>query len=187
VGELVVFFVRDPIARFVSGFNSRKRQGQPRFNLPWSKAEQCAFSRFASANELAEALCASDTQTREAAVTAMQSIDHIKSSYWDWFDNEEYFLSRLPDVLFIGLQSELATGFDELRQILGLPDSVSLPRGDVRAHRTPPGFDSHLDGNSRINLKKWYARDFAFVALCRKLREQVNSRAANPDRLSWKH
>ena len=33
-GDKVFFTVRDPIDRFVSGFNSRKRRGQPLFDNP---------------------------------------------------------------------------------------------------------------------------------------------------------
>src|SRR5689334_1107802 len=43
IGEHVVFFVRDPISRFVSGFYSRQRQGRPRYDVPWSPNESIAF------------------------------------------------------------------------------------------------------------------------------------------------
>ena len=38
-GDSVIFAVREPISRFVSGFYSRKRQGQPRLFSPWSQNE----------------------------------------------------------------------------------------------------------------------------------------------------
>jgi hypothetical protein len=50
------FFLRDPVSRFVSGFNSRLRQGQPRYNSAWNEAEKRAFGFFPTANSLAEAL-----------------------------------------------------------------------------------------------------------------------------------
>src|SRR5205823_2768329 len=55
-GEKVVFFVRDPASRFVSGFYSRLRQGRPRYTSPWSRAEKAAFGRFGTPNDLAAAL-----------------------------------------------------------------------------------------------------------------------------------
>ena len=53
-GDLVVFFVRDPVSRFVSGFYSRQRQGLPAHNSPWNVGEKVAFDKFATANDLAE-------------------------------------------------------------------------------------------------------------------------------------
>ncbi len=39
-GEGIIFFLRDPTSRFVSGFYSRQRQGQPRYYSPWSSDEK---------------------------------------------------------------------------------------------------------------------------------------------------
>ena len=41
-GEKVIFFLRDPISKFVSGFYSRKRQGKPLYNVPWRPFEEVA-------------------------------------------------------------------------------------------------------------------------------------------------
>ena len=50
------FSVRKPETRFVSGFYSRKRKGQPLFFNEWTKHEAIAFGLFDDANELAENL-----------------------------------------------------------------------------------------------------------------------------------
>ena len=39
-GAKAFFFLRDPVDRFVSGFYSRRRQGQPRIFSPWSQARR---------------------------------------------------------------------------------------------------------------------------------------------------
>src|SRR5262245_9750479 len=127
VGDKVVFLVRDPISRFVSGFFSRKRMGEPRYHIPWSPGEAAAFRSFGTPNELAIALSSEDSNTRESAVQAMKSIQHVNSSYWDWFGTEEYFLARLPDILFIGFQETLDSDFLILRQKLNLSESIELP------------------------------------------------------------
>lgn len=36
-GEKVFFVVRDPVDRFVSGFNSRLRRGEPRYFTEWTE------------------------------------------------------------------------------------------------------------------------------------------------------
>ena len=106
-GEKLFFFLRDPISRFVSGFYSRQRQGQPRIFNPWTPVEAIAFGRFATPNELANALSSKDDELKLAAAHAMKSIGHVKSSYWDWFENEAYFTSRRPDILFVGFQESV--------------------------------------------------------------------------------
>jgi len=42
----------------------------------------------------------------------MRSIFHVKDSYWKWFDNEQYYHSRLCDIFFIGFQENLSEDFD---------------------------------------------------------------------------
>src|SRR3984893_10849386 len=73
-----LFFVRDPVSRFVSGFNSRLRQGLPRFHVPWRPSEAVAFGTFAPPNRLAEALSADDPARRVAAASAMNAIRHVR-------------------------------------------------------------------------------------------------------------
>lgn len=99
-GDYVMFFLREPISRFVSGFYSRQRQGQPRAFVPWQPDERRAFAYFRTPNHLATALFSSDTEEKDRACRGMRSIGHVKSSYWDWFHNEEYFTSRLSDIFY---------------------------------------------------------------------------------------
>lgn len=173
-GEKVMFFVRDPIDRFISGFYSRQRQGAPRYSNPWSPAEEVAFSQFPTVNELAVALSSPDATTKEAAVEAMKSIGHVRSSYWDWFDNEEYLLSRLSDIFFIGFQERIPADFELLRHKIALPPEAQLPTDDTAAHRSPKGLDRHLDSLAIENLREWYCRDYSFVNFCRSRAEAIN-------------
>jgi hypothetical protein len=174
-GEQVVFFVRDPISRFVSGFHSRQRQGQPRHNFPWSDGERQAFAQFSTPAELGIALSSLDSDRRTAALQAMKNIGHVRSSYWDWFDNEAYFLSRTRDLFFIGFQETLAEDFGRLRCKLHLRDTVRLPDDDVLAHRSPSGLDRELNEAARRNLTQWYARDYRFVELCREIAHELHA------------
>lgn len=168
-GEGVFFVVRDPAKRFVSGFYSRKRQGRPRYFDPWSAGEKKAFSFFGTPNELAEALYSEDESLREKALFAMSAIRHVNSSYWDWFESPEYFLSRKDDIFFIGRQENLTQDFEILKLELSLPPQTTLPRESVRLHETPKEFDTRLSEKAMENLKQWYKRDYEFLALCQKL------------------
>lgn len=165
-GDGFIFFLRDPVSRFISGFYSRQRQGQPRYFWPWTPEEKTAFERFGMPNELAEALSSPDDEERQAAQKAMNSIQHVRSLYWEWFEDEAYFLSRAGDIFFIGFQDRLAEDFGILMAKLGLPADAQLPQDDKHAHRNPTDIDRSLSDVAIANLKAWYQPDYRFMALC---------------------
>ncbi|MHC5025061.1 MAG: sulfotransferase family 2 domain-containing protein [Planctomycetota bacterium] len=170
-GDRFMFVTRDPISRFVSAFNSRRREGRPRYDFPWDEAERQAFARFTSAGALASALAHPEAAQRRAAECAMRSIHHVKTSYWDWFDNEAYFRSRLDDLFFIGRTESLIADFERLRDQLGLPSTVKLPEDPAAAHRSPVP-EPPLQPNAVAALQRWYAHDYDFLDLCRAIETQ---------------
>jgi hypothetical protein len=103
----------------------------------------------------------------------MQTIRHVSESYWNWFESEAYFRSRLSDILFIGFQESLNADFDTLKQVLGLPNDAQLPSDPVKAHRNPHHVDRTLDNTAIENLKNWYSKDYQFFHLCQQYREQA--------------
>ena len=168
IGEKVIFFLRDPIHRFVSGFYSRQRQGQPRYFSPWNTNEKIAFEKFDTPNQLALALSSANEEERKWAQFAMNNIQHIKDSYWNWFDNEDYFKSRLSDILFIGFQEQLKEDFKIIQSILGLSNYTELPTDDIQAHRNPKYLDKTIENAALNNLKDWYKKDYQFITLCKQ-------------------
>lgn len=168
VGESVVFFLRDPVDRFVSGFNSRLRKGQPRYDAAWSPEEAAAFAAFPTPDALASALSDPDDARRERAVAAMRGIRHVRSGYWHWLGNPELLASRADDILFVGTQEHLADDVAALGTLLGL-DLAPLPDDPVDAHRTPEGADTSLGALARDNLRSWFARDYRAIGACAAL------------------
>ena len=174
-GEKVVFFLRDPVKRFVSGFYSRKRKGQPRYNIPWTPEEKDAFGQFDTPNELALSLSSTSGKVKASAENAMKGIKHVNSSYWDWFGDMTYFSSRISDILFIGFQENLDENFTKLLRILNLPSSVTLSGDKVIAHKNPNHLDTHLEPEAIQNLKVWYKKDYSFYNYCRQKAEEINN------------
>ena len=173
-GDKFFFFVRHPVSRFVSAFIHVQLQSRPRFFEPWSPGEAIAFSRFHSANELALALSSEVSSRREEAIHAMRNISHIRDSLYDWLDSDAALLRRAGDVLFIGFQEDMTADFEALKKRLGLLQTASLPRDDVKSNRNPEGSDTHLEEEARANLCKWYARDIHLYELCKGLRRQID-------------
>jgi len=173
-GESFMFFLRDPVSRFVSAFNSRLREGRPRYHYPWREAERIAFARFSTPDALASALSSDDDAERGHAIEAMRGIGHVNTPYSFWFGSEEAFRTRLPDLFFVGFQEQLDGDFELLAQKLGLLTTVRLPADDTSAHRTTKGHETELSAKARANLEEWYESDRAFVRVCREIAPAVN-------------
>jgi hypothetical protein len=170
-GDKVFFFVRNPITRFISGFNSRKREGYPANHRPWREKEKFVFAHFDTPNQLALSLSATDAVVRSNAEKAMNSIDHIKYSYWDCFHDEEYFKSRFEDILFIGFQEQFYDDVKILEKLLGQGAEITLPEDPSKMNRAPIKMESQLDEQAYKNLQLWYAQDLYFIELCKEFRE----------------
>jgi hypothetical protein len=161
-GERVVAFVRQPVERFVSGFYSRKRQGKPRFDQPWSPEEHEAFSLFPEANHLALALTSAG-DTLRAAHRAMNGIQHVRDPLGRWFGDIEAVERRSFDLVFVGFQETLSSDFTRLCRALDLTTVPSLPTDPVQAHRRteqPPP----LSVVERAAIEEWYADDCRLYA-----------------------
>lgn len=167
-GEAAIFFLRDPISRFISGFYSRQRKGQPRYYSEWSPKEKEIFEYFSSPNEIAVALSNPRSSNHELAIMAMKHVQHFKQ-YDKWYINFDYFDSRLDDILFIGFQESLGTDFIKLKNILGISEEVNLPTDDVVAHKNPIDIDRSIDKNGIEALQEWYSEDYEFISLCKDL------------------
>lgn len=158
-GEQVVFFVRDPVARYVSGFNGRLRRDLPNQFCDWEPAERASFALFPNPNALAEALASPDGMARIEAEHAMRSIAHVRKPLAHFLTSADYVESRRDDILLIGFQETLEDDFQRLKQRLGLPAGLGLPRDPVVAHRMPPSFAAELSPAGRAAIEAWYARD----------------------------
>lgn len=154
--EKVFFVVRDPLTRFVSGFYSRYRMGQPRIYNPWLPREKEAFELFSTPNQLGEALSSKDNKVRNGAVKAMKSIGHVYTSYWDWFINENYLLDRMDSIVWVGRQEQLSKDFKIFKNRFHLPDHVSLPESAMKRHSNRDSFDKNLCKLAAKSLKKCY-------------------------------
>lgn len=163
-----MFSVRDPIDRFVSAFGSRLRCGRPRYDVPHSPAEAAAFARFTHPHDLGVALSSDDRDTRSAAYRAMRSINHVSTSYWDWFGDAQTLRRRRDGCLAMLRVATLHDDAARLAARLGIPpERLVLPTSDDGAHRNPPLPHRPPDvvARSRDNLCRWYARDYEFLRL----------------------
>lgn len=165
----VVFVLRDPVGRYVSGFMSRLRQGKPRHDSPWSKKERVAFERFATPDALAVALTSDDDAERTAAEAAMRDIRHVRTSFADWLGSPELLRKRAGQVLLVGWQETLADDFERLRGLVGLPHSCRLPEDPRSANRAPDATPTDLSDAGLASIRAWYRADYRIIDVLEEL------------------
>lgn len=177
--DKAVFFIRDPLSRFVSGFYSRLREGRPRYYHPWTKAEAKAFKRFQTPNQLAESLFASRIFERWAAMAAMKSIGHVRHTYLAFLGDLSFLNKNASRIAFIGHQIDFDMDLLQLRLLLKVDPDIQAPKDEIRAHRNPEGLDKHLTEKAIANLKKWYRADFEIYAWCLDKRKELLAKIDN--------
>ena len=162
-GERYFFSTRDPATRYYSSFYSRKRQGRPHYDNPWSPNEAIAFGNFPEANDLAEALFEEGQRGRQATA-AIRSIRHTARNLVDWVRFEGHLFDRRPPV-WVVRQERFASDLNILLRRLDCSEAVKIDM-ERRSHtndysETPPLSDKALE-----NLRAWYVQDYAFLDLC---------------------
>ncbi|MEY3896530.1 MAG: hypothetical protein RLZZ214_2050 [Verrucomicrobiota bacterium] len=170
-GHQVMFVTRDPVARYVSGFDSRLRQGAPSRHAPWRGDEEWAFSQFPDPNSLALALDPAHP-AHQNALRAMHGITHIRYGYWDWFGDEAALEARREDILFIGRLETFNADFEELKKPLGLPENLTLPSDPKRANRNQSSDTPALEPEAVKWIRHWYRRDYDFLDFCAQWRDE---------------
>jgi hypothetical protein len=168
-----IFFVREPISRFVSGFYSRLREGKPRYHYPWSRAEARAFKRFNHPNVLAEALSSWNPIRRFQAISAMKSIGHVRHRYEDFLGTLSFLEKSSDKIAFIGHQKDFASDLERLRVLLSVDADILAPQDETKAHRNPKELDTQLSELAILNLQKWYKNDIEIYWWCLGRRDQI--------------
>jgi hypothetical protein len=165
----VLFVVRDPIARYLSGFYSRYRKGLPGHFFEWTPREAKAFARYTTPQELASDLASADPDRRAAAKKAMRSIRHLTHLSF-WLGDVDYLEANADRIVHIGRLETLDSDWVVVRSLLGLPEDLELPHDPVKAHVGDTSVARSLTPEQEQALRKWYAEDYAILAWCDRFR-----------------
>jgi len=163
-----LFTIRDPIDRFVSGFNVRKNLAQfenttdPKKITKYkiSVKEHESFKNFSSANHLAENIYSNDLAKQSKAIIAMNNIKHIKDTYIS-FLNKEDITKNKP--FFVIETEKLEEDFFKLCDKLKLEKiDLSLNNISKNFRKSKVSDDKKLSDLAISNLRRWYKKDFDF-------------------------
>jgi hypothetical protein len=168
-----MFFIREPVQRYISAFNSRLRQGWPRHHGEWGPGEVIAFSHFKTPNELAEALSSEDAERRQHALDAMETIRHLRKAYKHYLGSVDLLEQEKDRVYFIAATESFDSDFPLLRQLLDVSPDIELPTDDYGAHRTPEGYEKTVSELGRKNVQEYYKADYEIYNWCVKRREEL--------------
>lgn len=167
-GVPIVFFVRDPVTRFVSGFNNFRRGvvHKPLGKVP-SQIELIAYTAFPTANHLAEALASDDERLRSTAEWAMGSLGFLANHLTHNLGSPTTVDLHLADIALIGLFEDFAPSVESMRVALHLPEHLRLPDDESRAHRGLSHVASGLSPAGRAAIADWYRDDIVLYEHCR--------------------
>ena len=172
----VFFVVRDPVSRFISGFNSRQRLGKWGTNQ-WTDTETELFNTFDTPNALAEALSSFDELLKSKAKRAMKGSVHLKFGLKKCLLSVDYLESVKEKIAFIGHQPTLTNDFAAFRSIIGVPRDVELPTEDhVMAHKAPSTQQRTLSALGEKNIREHYSKDFPIYNWCLAHRQDILDR-----------
>jgi hypothetical protein len=169
-----IFFIRDIVTRYVSGFNSRLRKGQPYTNAGWDEGERVAFKYFRTPNELAEALTDDRIEIRRLAECSMANIWHTRFPLHFWLHSVEFLEKHKRQILFIGRQEHMQEDFQRFVQLLFGEECFSLPDDDVSSHKTPEGFSIFMSEKGKENILNWYKSDLDLIKWCDEFRNSMH-------------
>lgn len=167
-GTKVIFFLRNPITRYISAFYSTKRtyEGKGRYAYEPTPFISKVFTEFKTPNELAVSLVDDSSPSKQKlAIAAFDKIFHLQSIF-HYLESKDYLLERKEDILFIGFQETMAKDFEEIKELLGLPKEIKLPKNEFISNKTPSNYDVHLSDKAIAVIKKYYTEDINFYNYC---------------------
>ena len=162
-----IFFVRDPISRFISGFWSRYRKGKPKYNIEWTEDEEKAFKTFKTPNELAEALYSIKPNIRKEANDAMNAISHLRMDLSFYLKDIENINNCINNIFYVGQLENINNDLNNLILKLGYSTKTLKEEGDdsISQHKTPAKYleRSEISIIGKKNIQRFYKNDYKII------------------------
>ena len=154
------FSIRNPAARFVSGFYFRKAKKNNH-----SLHEKITFKRYENANDIAEDLFA-EGKKGNSARNAIKSINHSAINQIDWFTRYSYFELQPP--ITIIRQEYFEKDMQRLLSLLNVDTKISnlITKDESITHKNSYNQIPPLSEKAMANLQRWYIQDYMFYEMC---------------------
>lgn len=160
----VAFFIRQPSSRMASGFSHVMHKGAPHYAFEHTEAERQAFERFHSFQELVDGTLSEDSDRKQDALNAWNSIHHLTWSYTHFFRSEDYLHSQKHRILFVGSMEDMASDWSRFFRFLGA-EAPEMSRLNQSSERKPLGTDADRA------LEQAHPNDLAIYSLLKSWRD----------------
>ena len=160
-GTRLALVLRDPLERLVSAFYSRRRQGRPDYDTPWTEAEAKVFARYPDLGAIARALASPRPGRRQHARRALASMTLVPRDYAHAFGPATQAGPLIDRVTLCPPIEALSRKLDAIMTGLGLPD-YELPPRPVQNRAEPP---PPLNPAERLILRRHLREDYRVHAL----------------------
>ena len=172
----IVFFVRHPVSRFVSGFyNLHRARSQGVRRLP-TAADTIGFHLFPTPNDLLDGLRSDDDWTRSAAEYAINNLPFLRNPLVNNLVSTDTVDAHLPQIAFIGTQENFEASVEAMRTVLSLPSTLSLTTHERKSHRSPASLRTAISDENREVLLNWYRDDLVLYEHCVRIHERQMER-----------
>jgi len=186
-GRQYVFFVRDPLKRFLSAYLERQRQGAPEYFAPWVPSERRTFKIFQTPGEFVCALNSSDPHRSDQAQEALEAWFFTMSRLSDFMGNLSNVRQCVASgqFMFVGRAEHMDEDYTRLvetlraRDLLARPVPAAPPRNKAMPAESK---NVSLGSCSVYNLQQYYMEDYQIIRylaqegfLPREYPEQINS------------
>ena len=160
-----IFFIRDPVTRYISSFISRLRKGKPLYNVEWTHEEKIAYTNFKTPNELAESLSPTNSHYKEA-LHAMHSVFHLKHDISYYLKDVETIKKYKDKIIYIGKQETINEDINSIVKLLGYDYTITDEDMTTKfIHKTPDNYKdiTWLSELGRQNVINYYKKDYEII------------------------
>jgi hypothetical protein len=172
--------IRDPLERTVSSFNSRLRQGRPKYRSMWTVEEAAAFSIFPDVRAFLDALVSDGHFEISATEFAFRNISHLRRGYAFYFKSPDYLEAHKDRLAFVADTAHSMDLWKRLGAMSRVPEDL-IESNFVRSHVAPVATIDALSkySSSEIGaMRGRLAREYAIYDILKSL---VNVPSASND------
>ena len=153
----IICFLRDPLERTISGYQSRSRMGLPKYRVPWRPAEASAFALFPTIIDFLSALSKSDERSLAAVTFAMQSIMAVRWNYEYYFESAKNVKKASNSLIVYRLEDARIAINNLIEKNIICPGSSSLDLKEIaypRSHASSVKSSSYLERFSHLEINE---------------------------------
>lgn len=166
----IIFCVRDPVDRFVSGFYQRKNKLKRHISenqvSSWCKKEVAALDSYQDINHLLKELFSTDKIIRKNCLKKITNIMHIGryGSYWYWFKENDFITLNKSRFYSVLLHEKFEESMMRLIKKLGV-DSLDI----VKSRSISYDEYAPIDNNYRSELIQFLQHEYMFIQSLKNL------------------